>query len=259
MKVVILAGGRGTRISEETQNIPKPMVEIAGKPIIWHIMKIFSHYGFSEFIVCLGYKGYMIKEYFSHYFLYMSDITIDFMNNKTEIHNTTSEPWRITLVNTGLNTMTGGRLKTVQKYIGNETFMMTYGDGVADIDINKLVMAHKKNKKIATITTIQSAGRFGVVDINKNNIVKKFLERPKGESSWINSGFFVLEPAVFDYIKEGDATVFENRPLEDLARDRQLFAYKHYGFWKCMDTLRDKIELENLWEIKKAPWKVWQY
>lgn len=257
MKVVILAGGRGTRISEQTEAIPKPMVEIGGKPIIWHIMKLYSSYGFNEFILCLGYKGYAIKEYFSHYFLHMSDVTIDLAKNKTTVHSTASEPWEITLVDTGLKTMTGGRLKRVQKYIGNEIFMLTYGDGVADIDINKLLRAHKESNKIAFVTTIQNAGRFGILDIGKNNTVKKFLEKPRGESNWISSGFFVFRPEVFDYIKQSDDTVLESGPLEDLVKDGQLGAYKHYGFWKCMDTLRDKIELDMLWESKKAPWKIW--
>lgn len=258
MKVVILAGGRGTRISEETEIKPKPMVEIGGKPILWHIMKIYSHYGVNEFIICLGYLGYMIKEYFSHYFLHMSDITIDFKNNHTEIHSSTSEPWKVTLVDTGLETMTGGRLKRVQNYVGNETFMMTYGDGVADIDINKLIEAHKKSKKMATLTVAQIAGRFGIVDIGKDYQVKKFLEKPKGESSWISTGFFVLEPEILKYIKKGDHIVWEGYPLENITKDGQLNAYKHNGFWKCMDTLRDKLELERLWQTNKALWKVWK-
>lgn len=257
MKVVILCGGMGTRLSEETITIPKPMIEIGGKPILWHIMKIFSHYGFNDFIICLGYRGYLIKEYFSHYFLHMSDVTIDMQQNQMEIHTTASEPWKVTMVDTGINTMTGGRLKRVKKYIGNETFMMTYGDGVADIDIAKLVSMHKKNKKLATLTAVQSAGRFGVLDIQKD-LVKRFLEKPKGESSRINAGFFVLEPEIFKYIKKGDQTIWERNPLESLAKDQQLGVYKHNGFWKCMDTLRDKVDLERMIDNEEASWRIWE-
>lgn len=255
MKVVILCGGRGTRISEATESIPKPMIEIGGKPILWHIMKIYSSFGFNDFVLCLGYRGYVIKEYFSHYFLHMSDVTIDMNENKMEIHTTASEPWKVTMVDTGINTMTGGRLKRIKKYIGNETFMMTYGDGVADIDIAKLVSMHKKNKKLATLTAVQSAGRFGVLDIQKDS-VKRFLEKPKGENSRINAGFFVLEPEVFKYIRKGDDTIWERNPLESLAKDQQLGVYKHNGFWKCMDTLRDKIELEEMIDNQDAPWQI---
>lgn len=257
MKVVILAGGRGTRLSEETEILPKPMIEIAGKPILWHIMKLYSHYGFNDFIICLGYRGYKIKEYFSHYFLHMSDVTIDLANNSTEIHNTASEPWKVMLVDTGLDTMTGGRVKRVEKYIGKETFMLTYGDGLADININHLLKEHKKGKKLATLTAVQTAGRFGVLDIKKNKSVRSFLEKPKGESNLINAGFFVLEPGVFGYLKGGDCAVWEREPLENLARRGQLNAFKHEGFWKCMDTLRDKMEMERLWETGKAEWKIW--
>jgi len=258
MKVVILAGGRGTRIAEETEVIPKPMVEIGGKPIIWHVMKIYSHYGFNDFIICLGYKSYMIKEYFSHYFLHMSDITIDLVNNKTVTHITSSEPWKVTLVDTGLDTMTGGRIKRIQKYIGKETFMMSYGDGVGDIDINELIKAHKKHKKFATLTAIQTAGRFGLLDVdNQNNAIRSFLEKPKTEGSWINVGFFVLQPEIFDFIVD-DSTIWEREPLENLAKINQLVAYKHEGFWKCVDTLRDKIEIERLWNTKDPPWKIWK-
>jgi len=256
MKVVILAGGRGTRISEETETIPKPMVEIGGKPILWHIMKIYSHYGFNDFIICLGYLGYKIKEYFSHYFLHMSDITIDMSRNETKVHNSKTEPWRITLVDTGLETMTGGRLRKIEKYVKDETFMMTYGDGVSDINLKNLLASHIKGKKYATLSAVQSAGRFGVVDIKKDNNIRSFLEKPKGEGSWINAGFFVLEPQVFDYIKD-DTSVWERDSLENLAKKAQLAAYKHNGFWKCMDTLRDKIELEKMWHSNKAPWRVW--
>lgn len=257
MKVVILAGGRGTRISEETEIIPKPMIEIGGKPILWHIMKIYSYYGFNDFIICVGYKGYLIKEYFSHYFLHMSDVTINLADNKTTVQATTSEPWRITLIDTGLDTLTGGRLKRIQKYIGKEEFMMTYGDGLADININDLLRVHREHKGYATLTTVQNIGRFGLLDLDdKSNIVKSFLEKPKSEGSWINVGFFVLRPEIFDFI-EGDFTVWEKEPLENLAKEVKLISYKHMGFWKCMDTLRDKIELEKLWQEDKAPWKVW--
>ncbi|MBU0952185.1 MAG: glucose-1-phosphate cytidylyltransferase [Elusimicrobia bacterium] len=258
MKVVILAGGRGTRITEETQAIPKPMIEIGGKPIIWHIMKTYSHYGFNEFIICLGHLGYVIKEYFSHYFLHMSDMTIDMETNETKIHYSNSDPWKITLIDTGVDTMTGGRLKRIEKYVKNETFMLTYGDGVSDVNIAKLLETHEKNKKLATLTAIQTSGRFGVLDISKNNHVKTFLEKPKGENSWINGGYFVLEPEVFNYINNGDATIWERTPLENISKANQLISYKHNGFWKCMDTLRDKIELEKLWDSGKAPWKIWK-
>ncbi len=257
MKVVILAGGFGTRLSEETELKPKPMVEIGGKPMLWHIMKIYSHYGFNDFIICLGYKGYMIKEYFANYFLHQSDVTIDIKNNKVKVHHSKAEPWRITLIDTGLNTMTGGRIKRIEKYI-NSTFMLTYGDGVSDINIKELIKYHKKNKKYATITAVQPSGRFGAVSIKEDGVVESFFEKPKGDNAWINGGFFVLEPDVFNYIKNGDNEIWEKAPLEELAKDGQLVAYKHSGFWKCMDTLRDKIELENLWKTGRAPWKVWK-
>ncbi|MFH1062501.1 MAG: glucose-1-phosphate cytidylyltransferase [Candidatus Omnitrophota bacterium] len=257
MKVVILCGGMGTRLSEETSTIPKPMIEIGGKPILWHIMKIFSHYGFNDFIICLGYRGYLIKEYFSHYLLHMSDVTIDMVDNKMDIHSTTSEPWKVTLVDTGINTMTGGRIKKIQKYIGKEPFMLTYGDGVADIDINKLIKTHKRNKKLATLTGVLTAGRFGILDIQKDS-VKSFMEKPKGEGNRINAGFFVLEPEIFKYLKKGDATIWERDPLRKLAADGKLAVYKHNGFWKCMDTLRDKIDLENMIESEYAPWQIWK-
>ena len=257
MKVVILCGGMGTRLSEETNTIPKPMIEIGGKPILWHIMKIFSHYGFNDFVICLGYRGYLIKEYFSHYLLHMSDVTIDMVDNKMDIHSSTSEPWKVTLVDTGINTMTGGRIKRIQKYIGKETFMLTYGDGVADIDIDKLLKTHKRNKKLATLTGVLTAGRFGVLDIQKDS-VKSFMEKPKGEGNRINGGFFVLEPEIFNYIKKGDAAIWEREPLQKLAADGQLDVYKHNGFWKCMDTLRDKLELDHLLEQGEAPWKTWE-
>jgi len=258
MKVVILAGGRGTRISEETEVLPKPMVEIGGKPILWHIMKIYSSYGFNEFIICLGYKGYLVKEYFSHYFTHMSDITIDLSKNETKIHVTASEPWKITLVDTGLSTMTGGRLKRVQKYIGGAPFLLTYGDGLSDVDIRKLADFHKESKSLVTLTAIQNTGRFGVLDLNSKAEVVSFLEKPKDEAGWINGGFFVLEPKVFDFIPPDDTVVWEREPLENLAKSGKLSAYRHKGFWSCMDTLRDKLELERIWQSGKAPWKVWK-
>ena len=257
MKVVLLAGGLGTRISEETDIRPKPMVEIGGKPIIWHIMKIYAHYGFNEFIICLGYKGYYVKEYFYHYFLHNSDITFDFSNKSQEriIHNTSAEPWKVTLVDTGAETMTGGRLKRVKEYVGNESFMMTYGDGVGDININKLIEFHKSNGKKATLTAVLPSGKFGALEIEGNNI-NSFYEKPKGDGNWVNGGFFVLEPYVFELLKD-DTTVWEQYPLEKLASAGELVAYKHDGFWKPMDTLRDKIILNDMWESGKAPWKVW--
>ncbi len=258
MKVVILAGGMGTRISEESYLKPKPMIEIGGMPILWHIMKDYSLFGFNEFILCLGYKGYMIKEYFANYFLHQSDVTIDVKMNKIKVHKSTSEPWQVTLVDTGLTTMTGGRLQKVRPYIGNETFMLTYGDGVSDIDIKELVKFHKSNKRYATLTAVQPVGKFGAIEINTKNKVISFREKPRGDGSWINGGFFVLEPDVFDYIKKGDDTIWEKEPLEDLAKDNQLTAYKHNGFWQCMDTLRDRTQLEELWAQGNAPWKLWK-
>ncbi|MEO7120248.1 MAG: glucose-1-phosphate cytidylyltransferase [Ginsengibacter sp.] len=258
MKVVIFAGGLGTRISEETDTRPKPMVEIGGKPILWHIMKIYSHFGFNDFIICLGYKGYVIKEYFMHYFLHNSDITIDIANNKVETHDSNTEAFKVTLVDTGLNTKTAGRLKQVQKYIGNEDFMLTYGDGVCDINLEELVQFHKAHNKIATVTSIQLDARFGGMDVGTDGEVLSFREKAKDESKWINGGFFVLKPEVFNYLK-GDVTnmMWEDEPLESLANDNELIAYRHSGFWKCMDALRDKIELEDLWKHNQAKWKVW--
>lgn len=255
VKAVILAGGLGTRLSEETIVKPKPMVEIGGQPILWHIMKIYSSYNINDFIVCLGYKGYMIKEYFANYFLHVSDVTFDIKQNKVEIHNNKAEPWRITLVDTGDTTMTGGRLKRVKQYLDKETFCLTYGDGVADINISQLLSFHKENNKKATMTVVQPPGRFGAVEIIGNS-VKEFKEKPRGDNSWINGGFFVLEPSVLDYIKK-DATVWEREPLEKMAEENQLVAYKHDHFWRPMDTLRDKNYLEDLWENNNAPWKVW--
>ncbi len=258
MKVVILAGGLGTRISEESHLKPKPMIEIGGNPILWHIMKTYTHYGFNEFIICLGYKGYVIKEYFADYFLHTSDITFDFANsNQMIVHNNVTEPWKVTLVDTGLNSATGGRVKRVRDYIGNEPFMLTYGDGVSDVNIGELVKFHQQHKPIATMTAIQPGGRFGVLDIDHHgSTINKFVEKAKEDGGWINGGFMVLEPSIFDYI-EGDDTVFEKYPLELVAQIGKLQAFKHHGFWQCMDTQRDKWLLEDLWEKKKAPWKKW--
>jgi glucose-1-phosphate cytidylyltransferase len=256
MKVVILAGGLGTRLSEETVIKPKPMVEIGGKPILWHIMKIYSHYGFNDFVICLGFKGYIIKEYFSNYFLHMSDVTFDMKTNVMEVHHKKAEPWRVTLVDTGSESMTGGRVKRVAPYLNNETFMLTYGDGVADVDISELLAFHRRHGKSATVSSTQPSGRFGALNIMGNNAVTSFQEKPAGDGSWINGGFMVLEPQVLERIK-GDATVFEKEPLEGLAHDGELMAFKHRGFWQPMDTLRDKTQLEELWGTGKAPWKVW--
>lgn len=257
MKVVILAGGLGTRISEETVTRPKPMVEIGGKPILWHIMKIYSYYGFHEFIVCLGYKGYMIKEYFSNYFLHMSDVTFDIQHNSMQVHQKYAEPWKVTLVDTGIETMTGGRVKRVASYIGNEPFMLTYGDGVSDVNITELLKYHKTHGKQATVTATLPAGRFGALNLDSSENVLSFQEKPAGDGSWINGGFFILEPSMLELIA-GESTVFEKEPLERLARNGQLAAYKHQGFWYAMDTLRDKNHLEALWQSGKAPWKVWE-
>jgi len=257
MKIVILAGGFGTRLSEETVTKPKPMVEIGDKPILWHIMKIYSHFGFNDFIICLGYKGFIIKEYFTNYYIHHSDISIDLQTNELQIHNNLSEPWKVTLIDTGLNTLTGGRLKRVKDYIGDNTFMMTYGDGLSNININQLVSFHKAKNKLATLTAAQPTGRFGALHIDKNDLVTKFQEKPAGDGGgWVNAGFFVLEPAVLNYI-EGDLTMFERGPLQNLAADRQLNAFKHTGFWMPMDKLSDKMELEKLWSSGGAPWKMW--
>ncbi len=257
MKVVILAGGLGTRLSEETELKPKPMVEIGGRPILWHIMKIYSHYGFNEFIICCGYKGYYIKDYFHHYYMHSSDVTIDLSDNGVQYHDSNAEPWKVTLVDTGLNTMTGGRIERVRKYIGNETFMLTYGDGVSDIDISSLLSNHKKSGKLATLTAVQTTGKFGALKIDDGSAIRAFEEKPHGDGAWINGGFFVLEPGIFDYIKSGDETIWERTPLENLARDSELNAYKHDGFWKPMDTLRDRFELDDMLANNKAPWKNW--
>ena len=257
MKVVLLAGGFGTRLSEETDIRPKPMVEIGGKPILWHIMKSYSYYGFNEFIVLLGYKGYYIKEYFANYFLHQSDITINISDGSMEVHNNSSEPWKVTLLDTGLNSMTGARIKMAKKFLGDETFMLTYGDGVSNIDINELVQFHKSHGKALTMTSTQPEGRFGVLDIDKDNRVNIFTEKPQDDKSWINAGFFVCETKIFDYISDNSSTVFEQEPLENIAKDRELMTFKHNGFWKPMDSLRDKNELNTLWDNNKAPWKVW--
>lgn len=256
MKVLILAGGLGSRLSEETVLKPKPMVEIGGKPILWHIMKIYSHYGFNDFIILCGYKGYMIKEYFANYFRHMADMTIDLSSNEISYHKTTAEPWKVTLVDTGLNTMTGGRIKRVKNYIGNESFMVTYGDGVADIDINKLVDFHKNHNGVISMTSVQPEARFGALVIDEKNKVESFKEKPKGDGAWINAGFFVCDPQVLDYI-EDDSTIFEREPLERLANENKLYTFSHSGFWKPMDNLRDKTQLIELIESDKAPWIKW--
>ena len=255
MKAVILAGGLGTRISEETSTRPKPMVEIGGKPVLWHLLKLYSHHGISDFIICLGYKGYVIKEYFANYFLHTSDVTFDLSTNKLEVHHKHAEAWRITLIDTGEHTQTGGRLKRVADYLDGGTFCFTYGDGLADIDIKAEVAFHASKKRLATMCAVSPPGRFGAIDIQDNRITR-FEEKPSGDGSWINGGFFVLEPKVLDYIKD-DATVWERDPLERLARDGQISAYTHRGFWQPMDTLRDKLKLEELWQSGRAPWKVW--
>ncbi|AFI85194.1 glucose-1-phosphate cytidylyltransferase [Methylophaga nitratireducenticrescens] len=255
MKAVILAGGLGTRISEESHLKPKPMITIGGKPIIWHIMKQYSHYGVNEFIICLGYKGYVVKEYFANYFLHMSDVTFDMANNEMQVHEKHVEPWKITLIETGEDTQTGGRLKKVRDYIGNETFCFTYGDGVSDINIQKLIEFHQSHGKLATVTAIQPPGRYGALNLNSES-VEQFQEKPAGDGSWINGGFFVLEPEVIEFI-DGPTTAWEESPLKKLADQQALMAYRHTGFWKAMDTLRDKVSLENLWQTT-APWKVWE-
>ncbi|HWR71937.1 MAG TPA: glucose-1-phosphate cytidylyltransferase [Nitrospirota bacterium] len=258
MKVVILAGGLGTRISEETTSRPKPMVEIGGKPILWHIMKIYSHYGFNDFIICLGHMGYFIKEYFSNYFLHMSDVTFDMRTNTMKVHQQKAEPWLVTLVDTGQETMTGGRIKRIAPYLNKEEpFLMTYGDGLSDVNINDVIAYHRKHGKWATVTATQPSGRFGALNITDHDHVSTFREKPDGDGSWINGGFFILDPKALDLIP-GDSTVFEKEPLEQLAQQGQLMAYRYNGFWYAMDSLRDKNHLERLWQSGKAPWKIWK-
>ena len=255
MKAVILAGGLGTRLSEETATRPKPMVEVGGRPILWHILKIYSEYEIQDFVICAGYKGYMIKEYFANYFLHMSDVTFDIQQNTIEVHKKRSEAWRVTVVDTGDESMTGGRIKRIAPYI-DDTFCMTYGDGVADVNIGELVEFHKKQGTKATLTAVQPSGRFGALDLD-GDTVKNFEEKPQGDGAWINGGFFVLEPGVFDYIEQ-DSTVWERAPMENLAKDGELSAYKHHGYWQPMDTLGDRNKLQDLWDASKAPWKVWR-
>ena len=257
MKVVILAGGLGTRLSEETDLRPKPMVEIGGKPILWHIMKIYSYYGFNDFVILSGYKSHVIKEYFVNYYNRYSDITVDMNTNTVEVHKTRNEPWRVTILYTGKDTMTGGRIKKAQSYIGNKPFLLTYGDGVSDVNIKNLVDFHNKQGKYVTVTAVQPYGRFGALEINENSMIDSFLEKPKGDGNWINGGFLVCEPEVFDYIPEGDDVIFENIPLQNLSKDSQLNAYKHNGFWRAMDTLKDKIDLTQMWQSQNAPWAIW--
>ena len=257
MKTVILAGGFGTRLAEETGVRPKPMVEIGDKPILWHIMKIYSAHGLNDFIICLGYKGHIIKEYFSKYLLYRSDVTFNLRNNNMHIHKNETEPWKVTLVDTGKKSMTGGRIKRVKDYIGEETFCLTYGDGVTNLNINELIQFHRKQKVLATLTAVQSPGRFGAFKLNENqNKISAFKEKPKGDGAWINGGFFVLEPGVMDYIDD-DLTVWEQEPMEKLAKEGELCAYRHYGFWQNMDSLRDKMYLEELWAKENPAWKIW--
>ncbi len=258
MKVVIFAGGLGTRIAEETETRPKPMVEIGGKPILWHILKIYSHYGFDEFIICLGYKGYLIKEYFMYYYLHNSDISIELSSNKLDVHYTNAESFKVTLVDTGVDTKTAGRLKRIQKYLGDDDFMLTYGDGVANIDLPALLDFHKSHGKIATVTAVQPEARFGGIEMEEGGKVSRFKEKPTGDGKWINGGFFVLRKEVFKYLQNDmDDIMWEDDPMEELTADENLMAYKHHGFWKCMDAMRDKLELEALWQNNQAKWKIW--
>lgn len=255
MKAVILAGGLGTRLSEETVLKPKPMVEVGGKPLLWHIMKIYGHHGITDFVICLGYRGYVIKEYFANYFLHMSDVTIDLRDGKLEVHKNAAEPWKVTLVDTGLNTMTGGRVKRIAPYVGDETFLLTYGDGVSDVDLRASIDFHRKHGKAATLVAAQPPGRFGQLGMGAEGGVHTFEEKPE-DGGWINGGFFVLEPKVFETIA-GDATIFEREPMETLAARGELMAYRHPGFWQCVDTVRDRNRLEELWSTGRAPWKLW--
>ena len=257
MKVVILAGGFGTRISEESHLKPKPMIEIGEKPILWHIMKHYSQYGYNEFIICLGYKQYVVKEFFADYFLHTSDVTFDLVNNSMKVHNNYSEPWKVTLIDTGLHTMTGGRVKRIREYVGDEPFMLTYGDGVSNIDLKELEEFHRAHGKIATISAVNIGQRFGVLDLESDGQINSFREKNDSDGGVINGGFMVLNPEVFGYI-EGDTTVFEKEPLENLAKNGELMAYRHHGFWKCMDTQRDKMQLEEMWASGSAPWKTWK-
>jgi glucose-1-phosphate cytidylyltransferase len=257
MKVIILAGGYGTRLSEETEIRPKPMVEIGGKPILWHIMKIYSHWGFNEFVVLTGYKSHVIKDYFINYYTRYSDITVDMASNAVEIHNHRNEPWKVTMLYTGQDTMTGGRLLEAKDFIGNERFMLTYGDGVSDVNIHELIKSHEQSGKYVTLTSVRPAGRFGALSIDTEGAITSFKEKPDGDGAWINGGFFVMEPQIFDYLSEGDATSLERTPLEQLAKAGQLNAYKHDGFWRAMDTLKDKNDLTALWTTGKAPWSLW--
>ena len=257
MKVVILAGGYGTRISEETDLKPKPMVEIGGKPILWHIMKLYSHYGFNDFVILLGYKGYYIKEYFANYFLHQSNLTIDLQTNSIQVHNNSSEPWKVTLVDTGLDTMTGGRIKRAQNYIGNEPFFLTYGDGVSDLNIAKSLEFHRRQGGAITVTAVQPEARFGNLDLGDNEKIIHFMEKPKTEAGWVSGGFFICEPRVFDFLTEDEDCIFEQKPLQQMAEEGLMYAYKHAGFWHPMDTLRDNRKLNRLWKENRAPWKVW--
>ena len=256
MKCVVLAGGYGTRVSEETSIKPKPMIEIGGYPLLWHLMKIYSSYDITDFIICCGYKGYVIKEYFANYFLHTSDVTFDIQKNHVEVHKQNAEPWKVTLIDTGVDSMTGGRLKRVEKFVNDDTFCFTYGDGLSDVNISNLISFHKSKKNFATTTAVQPPGRYGQLNIVENNVAD-FVEKPNGDGSWINGGYFVLEPEIFDYIAD-DATIWEKEPLETLAKENQLSAYKHDGFWFALDTLRDKNHLESLWNSKHIPWKVWK-
>lgn len=258
MKVVILAGGLGTRLSEETELRPKPMVEIGGRPILWHIMKIYSYFGFNDFIILTGYKSHIIKEYFINYYTRYSDITIDMKRNSVEIHKQRVEPWKVTMLYTGQDTMTGGRIAKAKAYTKNHPFLLTYGDGVADIDIKKLIENHKKSKKTVTMTAVQPGGKYGALNIESDGSISSFSEKPKGDNSWVNGGFFVCEPEVYDYIKNTSSTVFEKEPLENLARDNKLNSYKHEGFWRPMGTLKDKIQLTDMWMTGSAPWAIWR-